>query len=61
MRWTKLLVMLGVAAGFCWPLAISSAVPEQLTVYTEKASYSLPVMERQGKPYISLDASCIVV
>ena len=54
MRWTKLLVMLGVAAGFCWPLAISSAVPEQLTVYTEKASYSLPVMERQGKPYISL-------
>ncbi|HKR96246.1 MAG TPA: N-acetylmuramoyl-L-alanine amidase [Candidatus Angelobacter sp.] len=54
MRWTKLLVMLGVAAGFCWPLAISSAVPEQLTVYTEKANYSLPVMEREGKPYISL-------
>ena len=54
MRWTKLLVMLGVAAGFCWPLAISSAVPEQLTVYTAQTSYSLPVMERQGKPYISL-------
>ncbi|HKV94575.1 MAG TPA: N-acetylmuramoyl-L-alanine amidase [Candidatus Angelobacter sp.] len=54
MRWTKLLVTLGLAAGFCWPLTISSAVPEQLTVYTAQTSYSLPVMERQGKPYISV-------
>ncbi|HET9281458.1 MAG TPA: N-acetylmuramoyl-L-alanine amidase [Candidatus Angelobacter sp.] len=54
MRWIKLLVMLGLAAGFCWPLAISSAVPEQLTVYTAQTSYSLPIMERQGKPYIPL-------
>ena len=54
MRCTKLLVMIGLAAGFCWPLAISSAVPEQLTVYTAQTSYSFPVMEREGKPYISL-------
>lgn len=54
MRWTRLLVMLGVAAGLCWPLTISSTVPEQLTVYTAQTSYSLPVTERQGKPYISL-------
>jgi N-acetylmuramoyl-L-alanine amidase len=47
--------MLGIAAGLCWPLAVSSAAPEQqLTVYTAQASYSLPVVEREGRPYISL-------
>ncbi len=49
------MVTLGMAAGLCWALATSSAAPEQqLTVYTAQTSYSLPMLERQGKAYISL-------
>jgi N-acetylmuramoyl-L-alanine amidase len=55
MRWTKFPLMLVMVAGLCWPLVISSAAPErQLTVYTAQTSYSLPVVEREGKPYIAL-------
>jgi len=36
-------------------LAVSGAAPEQqLTVYTSQTSYSLPVLDRGGKPYISV-------
>jgi N-acetylmuramoyl-L-alanine amidase len=55
MHWNKWMVTLGMAAGLCWALTISSAAPEQqLTVYTAQSSYSLPVLERAGKAYISL-------
>jgi N-acetylmuramoyl-L-alanine amidase len=55
MRWNKFLFMLAMAAGLCCPLTISSAAPEQqLTVYTAQTSYSLPVVEREGKLYIAL-------
>lgn len=54
MRWNKLPLLLGVAS-LCCSLAIFSAAPEQqLTVYTAQNSYSLPVVEREGKPYIAL-------
>lgn len=36
-------------------LAVSVAAPQQhLTVYTAQTSYSLPVLDRGGKPYISV-------
>jgi len=36
-------------------LAVSGAAPEQqLTVYTPQTSYSLPALDRGGKPYISV-------
>jgi len=36
-------------------MTLPLAVPEQqLTVYTAQTSYSLPVLDRQGKPYIAL-------
>jgi N-acetylmuramoyl-L-alanine amidase len=36
-------------------MAIGGAVPvQQLTVYTSQASYSLPVFDRGGKPYIAV-------
>jgi N-acetylmuramoyl-L-alanine amidase len=55
MRWNKLLLVLGIAAGLCCLLAISNADPgQQLTVYTAQTSYSLPVIERDGKAYIAL-------
>ena len=39
----------------CCALGVSGAAPEQqLTVYTAKTSYSLPVIDRGGKPYISV-------
>jgi N-acetylmuramoyl-L-alanine amidase len=54
MRWNK--------AGFAlvifvlgWLVPISGATPEpQLTVYTAQASYSVSVLDRGGKPYISV-------
>ena len=54
MRSTKLRAMAGLAAALTWALAISSAAPDQqLTVYTSQTSYSLPVLERDGRAYIS--------
>src|SRR5215467_3213951 len=54
MRWNKLLLLLAAYA-LCWPLAISSAATEQqLTVYTTQTSYSLPVIDREGKAYVYL-------
>ncbi|HEY2360009.1 MAG TPA: N-acetylmuramoyl-L-alanine amidase [Candidatus Angelobacter sp.] len=39
---------------FC-VLAVSVAIPQQhLTVYTAQTSYSLPLLDRGGKPYISV-------
>lgn len=36
-------------------MAVSSAAPDQqLTVYTAQTSYSLPVLDRGGKPYVSV-------
>src|SRR5689334_14100101 len=52
MRWSRpgaglFVVVLGCA------MAFSGAAPEQqLTVYTAQSSYSLPVLERNGKAYI---------
>jgi N-acetylmuramoyl-L-alanine amidase len=54
MRWSKTGAGLAVVALGC-ALLLSAAGPEQqLTVYTAQASYSLPVIDRGGKPYISL-------
>ncbi|MGC2744499.1 MAG: hypothetical protein WA672_15090, partial [Candidatus Angelobacter sp.] len=57
MRWSKTgaaLAGLAVVA-LCCALGVSAAGPEQrLTVYTAQISYSLPVVDRGGKPYISV-------
>jgi N-acetylmuramoyl-L-alanine amidase len=57
MRWTKTgagLAALTIVA-LCCALGVSAAGPEQqLTVYTAQTSYSLPVLDRGGKPYISI-------
>lgn len=55
MRWNRLLIILGMVCGLGLHAMISGAAPEpQLTVYTAQTSYSLPVVERDGKPYIAL-------
>jgi N-acetylmuramoyl-L-alanine amidase len=57
MRWSKpgaALVILALVA-LCCALRVSGAGPEQqLTVYTSQTSYSLPVVDRSGKQYISV-------
>ena len=54
MRWSKTGAWLAVVA-LCCALGVSGAAPEQqLTVYTAKTSYSLPVIDRGGNPYISV-------
>ncbi len=54
MRWNKLGLGLAVVT-LCCALGVSGATPEQqLTVYTARTSYSLPVIDRGGKPYISV-------
>jgi N-acetylmuramoyl-L-alanine amidase len=57
MRWTKTgagLAALAIVA-LCCALGVSAAGPEQqLTVYTAQTSYSLPVLDRGGKSYISI-------
>ncbi|HEX3587085.1 MAG TPA: N-acetylmuramoyl-L-alanine amidase [Candidatus Angelobacter sp.] len=54
MRWSKPGIGPAAVALF-WALAIAGAVPgQQLTVYTAQASYSLPVFDRGGKPYIAV-------
>jgi N-acetylmuramoyl-L-alanine amidase len=56
MRLTSGQRILAVAAGLLFPLIISSAAADQqLTVYTAQTSYSLPVLDREGKPYISVN------
>src|SRR5438270_6990963 len=57
MRWTKTAAGLAALAivALCCALGVSAAGPEQqLTVYTAQTSYSLPVLDRGGKPYISI-------
>jgi N-acetylmuramoyl-L-alanine amidase len=52
MRWSRTGVGLAVVA-LCCAFAVSVAAPEQqLTVYTAQSSYSLPVLDRVGKPYV---------
>jgi N-acetylmuramoyl-L-alanine amidase len=54
MRWNKPGLGLALVA-LCWAIAFSGAAPEpQLTVYTAQTSYSLPVFDRAGKPYIAV-------
>jgi len=56
MRWNKSGVGLAVLAvvALCCALGGSAAGPEQqLTVYTTQTTYSLPVIDRGGKSYIS--------
>jgi N-acetylmuramoyl-L-alanine amidase len=53
-RWTRAASGLAAVVLYCI-LAISSAAPDQqLTVYTGQTSYSLPVLDRGGKPYVSV-------
>jgi N-acetylmuramoyl-L-alanine amidase len=57
MRWTKTGAALAALAivALCCALGVSAAGTEQqLTVYTAQTSYSLPVLDRGGKPYISV-------
>ncbi|HEY2499664.1 MAG TPA: N-acetylmuramoyl-L-alanine amidase [Candidatus Angelobacter sp.] len=55
MRWNKLALGLAVIVAFVCALAVSSAPREaQLTVYTAQASYSLPVIDREGRSYIPI-------
>lgn len=52
MRWNKTGAWLAVVA-LCCALTISVAAPQQqLTVYTAQTSYSLPVVDHGGRPYI---------
>ncbi|HEX3156597.1 MAG TPA: N-acetylmuramoyl-L-alanine amidase [Candidatus Angelobacter sp.] len=54
MRWSKTGAGLAVVA-LCCAFVVSAAGPEQqLTIYTVKNSYSLTVIDRGGKPYISV-------
>jgi N-acetylmuramoyl-L-alanine amidase len=54
MRWNKPGLGLALVA-LCWAIAFSGAASEpQLTVYTPLTSYSLPVLDRAGKPYIAV-------
>jgi N-acetylmuramoyl-L-alanine amidase len=54
MRWNKPGLGLALVA-LCWVIAFSGAASEpQLTVYTAQTSYSLPVFDRAGKPYIAV-------
>jgi N-acetylmuramoyl-L-alanine amidase len=54
MRWSKPGFLLALATLWC-AMAYSGAAPEQqLTVYTAQSSYSLPVFDRDGKPYIAV-------
>src|SRR5712671_1387126 len=53
-RWTRAASGLAAVVLYC-SFAISSAAPDQqLTVYTGQTSYSLPVLDRGGKPYVSV-------
>lgn len=54
MRWSKTgagLAVLAVVA-LCCSLVFGAGPAQQLTVYTAQTSYSLPVLDRGGKPYI---------
>jgi N-acetylmuramoyl-L-alanine amidase len=54
MRWSKTgagLAVLAVVA-LCCALVFGAGPAQQLTVYTAQTSYSLPVLDRGGKPYI---------
>jgi len=54
MRWNRSGIGLAVLA-LCGALAISIAAQQQhLTVYNAQTSYSLPVLDHGGKPYISV-------
>src|SRR6266853_6457372 len=54
MRWSKPGIGPAAVALF-WAMTIAGAVPgQQLTVYTSQAGYSLPVFDRDGKPYIAV-------
>jgi N-acetylmuramoyl-L-alanine amidase len=55
MRWTRLGAVLAVAVSSL-PIVISGAGEQQLTVYTAHTSYSLPVLVREGKAYVSVAA-----
>ncbi|HET9166965.1 MAG TPA: N-acetylmuramoyl-L-alanine amidase [Candidatus Angelobacter sp.] len=57
MLWSKTAAALAVLTlvALCCALGVSGAGPEQqLTIYTGQTSYSLPVIDRGGKPYISV-------
>ncbi|MGC2697842.1 MAG: N-acetylmuramoyl-L-alanine amidase [Candidatus Angelobacter sp.] len=55
MPWTRLKLIIAVAAGFCCALEIAGAGKEpQLTVYTAQSSYSIPVLDRGGNAYIAV-------
>src|SRR5579864_58306 len=57
MLWSKSGAALAVLAlvALCCALGVSGADPEQqLTIYSSQTSYSLPVVDRGGKPYISV-------
>src|SRR5262245_26981921 len=47
---------LAMAVALFFPLILSSAASEpRLTVYTSQTSYSLPVLDREGKAYIAVN------
>ncbi|HEU4415183.1 MAG TPA: N-acetylmuramoyl-L-alanine amidase [Candidatus Angelobacter sp.] len=56
MRWNRLRIIIIAAAGLCCALEIAGAGnDQQLTVYTAQKSYSLPVFDRDGQPYIAVE------
>src|SRR5262249_486322 len=56
MRLTSGQRILAAAVGLFLPLILSGAASEQrLTVYTAQKSYSLPVLNREGQAYVSLN------
>src|ERR1700749_4948120 len=54
MRWNRKLLSLAIVVSCC-AMSISGAAPEQqLTIYAAQTSYSLPVFDRGGQPYIAV-------
>jgi N-acetylmuramoyl-L-alanine amidase len=55
MRWSRLGLGLAIIVAFVCVLAISGApLQTQLTVYSSQATYTIPVLDRNGKPYIAI-------
>src|SRR5579864_9177880 len=54
MRWNKPVLALAIIVFYCARPISGATREQQLTVYSAQTSYSFPVLDRGGKPYISI-------
>src|ERR1700753_2135494 len=54
MRWNKPVLALAIIVLGCITSISGAAPDQQLTVYAARSSYSLPIVDRNGKPYIAV-------